>query len=101
MAFLGIHMFSMFDVSVRHLSVPHVLFFLMLVPLPRMISRLSRSENSAVLQADVMEVGCQHREFFFGYTQQDKILYRAPVYSSVQHEMFLRSISNVYPGSHN
>ena len=40
MVFLGIHMFSMFDVSLRHLSVPHVLFFLMLAPLPRMISQL-------------------------------------------------------------
>lgn len=38
--FLGIHMFSMFDVSLRHLSVPQVLFFLLLAPLPRMIAQL-------------------------------------------------------------
>ena len=38
--FLGIHMFSMFDVSLRHLSVPHVLFFLLLAPVPRMLAQL-------------------------------------------------------------
>jgi len=50
MVFLGIHMFSMFDVSLRHLSVPHVLFFLMLAPLPRMISGL-RSRNRWIAMA--------------------------------------------------
>ena len=43
--FLGIHMFSMFDVSLRHLSVPHVLFFLVLAPVPRMIAQLRFSKR--------------------------------------------------------
>jgi hypothetical protein len=43
-------------------------------------------EDRTVLQLDVMEIRCQQREFFFGYTQQDKIFYRVPVDSSMLHE---------------
>lgn len=46
--FLGVHIFSMFDVSLRHLSVPHVLFFLMLAPLPRMIAEFSRGKHRSL-----------------------------------------------------
>ena len=49
--FLGIHMFSMFDVSLRHLSVPHTLFFLLLAPLPRMIAQLRPQKRWIALAA--------------------------------------------------
>ena len=49
--FLAIHMFSMFDVSLRHLSVPHLLFFLLLAPLPRMIAQLRPQKRWIALAA--------------------------------------------------
>jgi hypothetical protein len=44
----------MFDVSLRHLSVPHVLFFLLLAPLPRMIAQLWSQKRWIAITATVI-----------------------------------------------
>ncbi len=46
--FSGFCLLSRLDISIRHLSIPLILFILLLAPLPRMVERLRDSAPSAV-----------------------------------------------------